>query len=127
MEIVSNVFLATSVFSPRFALVLIVGAIAWGTYRTSLVGCTVLGVVLAGAYASFCQDEQHAMFAILLGLTVGPFVGVVVDVLRSRDRRIECFIGRRYGRDYVCPDCDHRFESIQKVGQCPACNSRFDV
>ena len=92
---------------------------------TPLVGCTALGVCAAGLSASFVESQNTGMLIMLAGLTLGPFAGLVVDTFMTQDRRTQSFIGRRYARTFRCPECGNEFASIQRIGQCPRCDTRF--
>ena len=125
--VISQIPLAPVEFWARYAVVLVLGALAWGVMRTPVVTFTVLSLWVAGLACSVCESEQQAMLILVIGLTVGPFAGVVVDAIRTRPRRVESSIGRRYARAYVCPNCDCRFNSVQAIGQCPACDARVSA
>jgi hypothetical protein len=109
----------------RYGIVLVLAFLVCSRMRTPLVAFTVLGVCVAGLIASFFENEQLATLVLVIGLTVGPFVGVIVDAISSRDRRVQSFIGRRIARKYVCPQCGYNFTSVQLSGQCPRCECRF--
>ena len=86
---------------------------------------TLLATLVAGFAASCCTNEVISMIVLVLGTTIGVFAGLVVDAFQTRRRHTERLIGRQYARSVVCPRCDHRFDSIQSIGQCPKCDTLF--
>lgn len=114
-------------FWVRWTIVVVVAIVICSVMRSPIVICTALGVCLAGLIAGFCDNEQLGMFVIVVGLSTGPLIGIAVDTWMTRERRTLSAIGRRYARSYVCPDCGHKFASIQSVGQCPSCERQFTV
>lgn len=115
----------TPSFWIRYGIVLLLTGIVCSRMRSPLVACTALGVCVAGLVASFFENEQVGTLIIVLGLTVGPLIGVVLDTINSRDRRVQSSIGRRFARNYVCPQCGNQFTSVQQSGHCPRCECHF--
>lgn len=116
---------ATSDSWIRFGVILAVSSLALCLMRSAMIRCTVVGVCVSGFAASFVENEQLAMLILVVGLSLGPFVGVIIETINSRERRTQSVIGRRLARQYVCPQCGNQFSSIQAVGQCPQCECRF--
>ena len=109
----------------RYLLVIGIGAAALVITRSSIVTCTVLALWVAGLIASFYQNEEIAMLVLVMGLTAGPILGVLVDGLMTRERRVLSLINRKYARPYDCPVCGHQYSTVQSIPRCPRCEHRL--
>lgn len=109
----------------RCAIILALATLAWHMLRTSFMTCTLIGVGLASLAVSFCESEQLVAMVLVAGPTLGALAGTVVETLKTRERRMQSVIERRYARTYTCPQCGHVFMSLQLVGQCTQCECRF--
>lgn len=119
--------LTTSGFWMRYVIVLVLAILVCFRSRSPLVVCTALGICVAGFVASFFENQQRAEISLVLGLTLGPLFGILIETLQTRDRRMESFIGRRFARQHDCPHCRHRFTTVQQTAQCPRCEHLVEI
>jgi len=111
----------TPEFWTRLGIVMVLAALVSGMMRSAMVTCTAISVCIAGLASGFIVDEQQGIMVIVIGLTVGPIAGIIVDAVRTRDRRLQSVVGRRFARSYTCSHCGHAFSTVQKTARCPRC------